>query len=285
MADNSNKRLNDRREGRLLRSLSAFARLSPYVQTRRSAACSVITESVEVSAIEQWIREKRGEGWANIGFLHLMAAAYVRTVSMRPGINRFVAGRRIYARSDIQLVLTVKRGATPGAAETGVKVSLSPADSVFDVYRKISEAVDGVHAEVTVNAVDRIASTLLRLPRFVTRFVMAVLRKLDYFDILPFRMLEASPFHGSLRLTDLGSLGIAAAETHLSDFGTLPMALCFGAKRRAEGDRHFVDYRIVVDDRIADAFYFSGALKCLKYFLKNPALLELPPESVEDDVN
>mgnify|MGYP000655407753 CR=1 FL=1 len=50
-------------------------------------------------------------------------------------------------------------------------------------------------------------------------------------------------------------------------------------------ERHYVDLRIACDERIADSYYFASALKCLKYFLRNPHLLELAPESVEEDVN
>ena len=50
-------------------------------------------------------------------------------------------------------------------------------------------------------------------------------------------------------------------------------------------ERHYVDYRFTCDGRIADSYYFASALKCLKYFMKNPAHLELPPETIEDDIN
>ena len=46
-----------------------------------------------------------------------------------------------------------------------------------------------------------------------------------------------------------------------------------------------MDYRITCDGRIVDSYYYASALKCLKYFLKNPMHLELPPETVEDDLN
>ena len=62
------------------------------------------------------------------------------------------------------------------------------------------------------------------------------------------------------------------------------------ARHEADGtasgvERHYVDLRIACDERIADSYYFASALKCLKYFLRNPHLLELAPESVEEDVN
>ena len=294
MADLSySKRSGDRREGRLLRSLPAYVRIVPYFLRRRSDAVCCLGDSVEVTGIEQWLREKRGEGWSGLGFLHLLVCAYVRTVSMRPGINRFVSGRRLFARNDIQVILSVKRSLSVAATETSVKVSFSPSDTVFDVYRRLTEAVDEVKADVAVSEPERLSNLFMRVPRPFLRLFMAVLRVMDYFDWLPRTWLDASPFHGSACVVDLGSLGIPPADPHLPDFGTVSTAIAFGAKRKTaeldeDGQRRegrYVDYRIACDERVADSYYFASALKCLKYFLKNPALLELPPEKIEDDVN
>ena len=283
------KRINDRKEGRLLRTLPAFSRITPFFMRRRSDATCTLSDSIEVTEVEKWLRDKRGEGWSDLGFTHLLVAAYVRTVSMRPGINRFVAGRKIFARNDIQVILTVKRGMSEGATQTTVKVSFSPSDTVFDVYRRLSEAVDAVKADVAASPPERIAGTLCRLPRFALRLALMVLRWLDFHDWLPNALLEASPFHGSLNVMDFGSLGTLPAEPHLPDFGSLPLAISYGAKRRSQdgGDsgRGYVDLRIACDERIADSFYFAGSLKCLKYFMKNPSMLELPPETITDDIN
>ena len=287
------KRASDRREGRQIRSLSAYQRIMPYLLRRKSEAACSISDSVEVSGIEQWLRQKRAEGWTGLGFIHLLVAAYVRTVSMRPGIHRFISGRRLYARNEVQVVLSVKRGSSSGASETCVKVAFSPTDTVFDVYRRLSEAVDGVKADVTVSEPEHIAGQLMRLPRFLVRLVLAVARALDYFDWLPRSWLDASPFHGSLTVLDMGSLGQLPAECPLPDTGNMACALSFGTKRKvrepddagALAERSYVDYRISCDGRITDSYYFASAVKCLKYFLKNPAHLELPPEAIAEDVN
>ena len=287
------KRASDRREGRQLRSLPAYSRIAPYILRRRSDAVCYLSDSVEVTGIEQWLRDKRGEGWSGLGFLHLLVCAYVRTVSMRPGINRFISGRRLFARNDIQVILPVKRSPSVSATETCIKVSFSPSDTVFDVYRRLTAAIDEVKADVAISEPERISNLLIRLPRPFLRLVMAVVRVLDYFDWLPRTWLDASPFHGSLSVVDLGSLGIVPADPHIPDFGTVSTAVSFGAKRKvrefdgtASGvERHYVDYKVALDERIADSYYYASSLKCLKYFLKNPALLELPPEKIEDDVN
>ena len=286
------KRTGDRREGRLLRSLTPLQRLSPFLLRRRTEAIYSLSDSVEVTGLEQWLRVKRAEGWAGLGFLHLMIAAYVRTVSMRPAVNRFVAGRRFYARHEVQVVMNVKRSTSSDATVTSVKVSFSPSDTVFDVYRQISAAVDGVKANVADSEPENIAKTVRKVPRPFVRLLAALARALDYFDWMPKSWLEASPFHASVSVLDLGSLGIVPAACPLSDIGTVSCAVSFGAKRKvrevnADGEweeRHFVDYCLSCDGRIADSYYFASAAKCLKYFLKNPVHLELPPETVEDDV-
>lgn len=293
MADRYTKRMNDRREGRQLYSLPAYNRITPFLLRRRSDATCFLSDSVEVSGVEKWLREKRAAGWANLGFLHLIVAAYVRTVSMRPGINRFVAGRRIYARRDIEVVLPVKRSASVTATETSVKVSFAPTDTVFDVYRKLTAATDEVRADISLSAPEKLANSLMRFPRGLLRIAMSFFRLMDYFDWLPRTWLDASPFHASVTMLDLGSLGVPPADPHLADFGTVPCGISFGARRKvhesdgtASGvERHYVDLRIACDERVADSYYFASALKCLKYFLRNPGLLELAPEAVEEDVN
>ena len=293
MAKGYGKRMGDRKEGRRLRGLNASAALLPYVMRRRSDACNSYDDALEVTEIEQWLLQKRAEGSRGLNLTHLLVAAYVRTVSMRPGVNRFVSGRRVFARSGIQVVLRIPRGMDSDAPWTSIKVSCSPTDTIYDVYRRVSDAVDEVQAGTGESAYDRLAASVARLPRGALRFLFFLLRWLDYHDWLPQSLLDASPYHGSLSICDTGSLGIEPVTHHIYDFGNLPVYLSFGAKHRRyeydrEGqllERHFVDYRITSDERIADGSTCADALKCMKYFLKNPQLLEQPPETVEDDIN
>ena len=283
------RRRGDRREGRQLRSLPFCERVIPYVRRRRSESMAYVSEALEVTRAGQWIREKRSEGYPGLGLQHLMLAAYVRTVSMQPGINRFVCARRVFARNDIQVVLRLRRSSDAHAGTTAFKVSFSPSDTVYDVYRRLNDAREAVLTDVVTSSPERIAERLLKLPRPFLRLAMGILRILDYFDWLPRTWLEASPWHASLRLLPMDVLGIGPADGALADFGTVSSCLSFGARRRvreSDGDeRQYVDYRIAVDSRIADSQAFSAAFRCLKYFLRNPALLELPPERVTDDIN
>ena len=142
------KRFGDRKEGRLLRSLDPFYKFIPFIMVQKNDACNQFADSAEITETDRWLREKRKEGYKGIGYLHLFIAAYVRLVSQRPAINRFIAGRRIYARNNIEVVLTVRRGMTAEAGETTIKVIFDPYDTVFDVYHKMNAKIDEIEKNV-----------------------------------------------------------------------------------------------------------------------------------------
>ncbi|MBR5490550.1 MAG: hypothetical protein IKV79_04690 [Oscillospiraceae bacterium] len=286
------RRFGDRKEGRLVRSIDPITKFMPYIMAQRNDGCNHFADSIEISATEKWIREKRAEGWKGMGMLHVFLAAYTRMLCHCPGVNRFVAGQKIYARNDVELCFMVKRAMTLEAGETPVKLHLQPDATIFDIYRMVNEKVDEIKANTGESGTEAFASMLGKLPGFIFRFAVWLIRVGDYMGWLPTSLLDLSPFHGSMIITDLGSLGLNPIYHHIYNFGTLPVFISFGTKRRVveldkDGspvERKYMDYKAVTDERICDGFYYSTAFKFLKYYLKNPAALELPPEKVEEDI-
>ena len=286
------RRFGDRKDGRLVRSLPAFNKFMPYIMPTRNDGCNQYEESFEVSAVDRTLRRLRVDGYKGIGILHFLIAAYVRCVSMLPGVNRFVAGRRIYAADQIAVVMTVKRSLTLDASETTIKVYFEPTDTIFDVYRKMNEKIEEIKASDGNNNTEEVAEALCRLPRFLLRFAIAVLRMLDYFGWLPEALTDASPFHGSMIITDLGSLRIGPIYHHIYNFGNLPLFIAFGAKRKSmeldmNGNlvqRKYIDFKAVTDERICDGYYYATSFKYFKKYLHNPELLEVPPEKVVENL-
>ncbi len=285
-------RFGDRKDGRLLRSLPAFSKFMPYIMPTRNDGCNQYEESFEISTVDRRLRQLRVNGYKGIGILHFLIAAYIRGLSMLPGVNRFVAGRRIYARNSIEVVLTVKRSLSIDATETTIKVKFEPTDTIFDVYRKMSEKIDEIKADNGNNNTEDVAEVLTKAPRFLLRFAILVLRIMDYFGWLPEALTDASPFHGSMIITDMGSLRIGPIYHHLYNFGTLPVFIAFGAKRHAyELDRHgqmvdrkYVDLKLVLDERTVDGHYYAQFLQAYRYIFQHPEILETPPSKVVEDV-
>ncbi len=286
------RRFGDRKEGRLVRSLPAFNKFMPYIMPTRNDGCNQYEESFEVTEVDRHLRRMRVAGYKGIGFLHFIIAAYVRGLSVMPGVNRFVVGRRVYSRDKIEVVMTVKRSLSLDATETTIKVVFEPTDTIYDVYRKMQEKIDEIKADTGSNNTEDVAEALTKAPRFLLRFVLMILRVMDYFGWLPEKLLEASPFHGSMIITDMGSLRIGPIYHHIYNFGTLPVFISFGAKRHAyELDRHgqaidhkYVDCKFVMDERGVDGNYYATFLRAVRHIFAHPEIVETPPTRVVDDI-
>ncbi len=286
------KRAGDRRDGRLLRSLPAFCKFIPFIMPERNDAQIFYEESFEVSTVDRSLRRLRVDGYKGIGMLHFLIATHIRCLSMLPAMNRFVAGRRIYAHDDIVIVMAVKRSMSVDATETTIKVHFQPTDTIFDVYRKLNEKIEEIKTSDEGNNTEEVAEALTKAPRFLLRLAIAALRVLDYFGLIPDSLIEASPFHGSMIITDMGSLRIGPVYHHIYNFGTLPVFVAFGAKRHAyELDRHgqvvdnkYVDCKFVIDERIADGHYNAQFLQAYRYIFEHPEIVEKAPSRVIEDV-
>ena len=293
MAAARRRRMGDRKEGRLLRSLPGFAKFIPFIMPQRNDRLIHYEESFEVTELDRCLRKLRVEGYPGIGMLHFLIAAYVRGLSMLPGANRFVAGRRIYARNNIEIIMTVKRSLAVGATETTIKVVFEPTDTILDVYRKMNEAIDEVKSSDEGSGSEDFADLVAKFPRFLLRFAIAVLRMLDYFGWIPQSLLNVSPFHGSMIITDLGSLRIGPVYHHIYNFGTVPCFIAVGAKRHAYElnrrgemeDNKYLDCKFVLDEGIVDGHYWAQFLLAYRYMFQHPDILVTPPSRVVEDVD
>ena len=284
----------DRSDGRKLRTLDPVQVVGNYVMPTRSGASNCIHETVEISAVERYIREKRRAGMPNFGITHVFLAAYVRCVAKYPALNRFLSGQQVYSRdNDIQFCMMVKEDMTTEAPESAMKLHLRPTDTVEDIYRKFNAEVDRIKDNSSASDFDKTAKALSLIPGVFFKFVIWVLKTMDYFGLLPRFLLEVSPFHGSIFFTSMGSLGIPPIVHHLYDFGNLPIFVAFGCKYRKNEvqldgtvvQRKYIDYTVNTDERICDGFYFATTLKHMKKLLMHPERLDEPIEEVVRDID
>ena len=131
-------KLGDRKDGRKLRTLQPMNRLMPYIMKKRSDVQNTFADKIEVSKADLLCRKKVLEGKTNFSFLHILLAAYLRAITQRPAINRFVSGQKIYARNEIVFVMTIKKEMSLSAPDTVIKVKFSPDDTLDEVYEKFN---------------------------------------------------------------------------------------------------------------------------------------------------
>ena len=285
------RRIGDRKEGRRVRTLPPMNYVMPYIMKRRSDSQNYFEDVIDITNIEQYLDAKHKEGYTDMTLLHVILAAYVRVVSERPGINRFIAGQKIYARNNVECVMAIKKEMSVAGQETCIKVEFDPRDDIFNIYKKFQLAY---HTAVAADTgMDNVARALVKLPGFIFRGAVALLRGLDYIGWLPKFLMNVSPFHGSMIITAMGSLGIPAIYHHIYDFGTLPCFISYGSiftgdaiKRDGTRERHhFVTFKVVTDERICDGFYYASAFRRIKRYLLHPEMLDRPADKVCEDID
>ena len=287
------RRFGDRKDGRRVRTMSPMSYVIPYIMRTRNDAQNQIADTIDITEADKFLREMRAKGYKSISVLHVFIAAYIRAISMRPGINRFCSGQKIYHRNTIEINMAVKKEMSLDAPDTMIKVRFEPTDTITDVYEKFNAVVEKATAEGSNTDFDKTARTLTRLPGILFRTTVRLLEFLDYHGWLPQALLDVSPFHGSMIITSMGSLGIPPIYHHLYNFGNLPVFISYGLKyhknvMNANGvveRRTMIDVKVVTDERICDGFYFASALKLIRKFVASPALLTTPPETVIDDID
>jgi hypothetical protein len=287
------RRFGDRKDGRLLRTLDPLYKFAPFIMKLKNDANNSFADSIEITEVERFIKKKRAEGYPGLGMLHIFLASYVRVISQKPALNRFISGQRIYARNYIEIVMMVKKAMSVEAGETAIKVKLDPRDTVTDIYKKVNIEIEKIKDGKEETGTDTTAALLMKIPRIFLKFCVSFLNMLDYFGKLPMSLIDVSPFHGSLIVTDLGSIGIPPVYHHLYNFGNIPLFLAFGAKRHVNElqldgtvvTKKYVDYTLVLDERISDGFFFAQVFKYFKSFIRHPGQLDVPPDQVIEDVD
>lgn len=287
------RRLGDRHDGRKIRTLPPMQYVAVSIMHKRNDAQNLFKSSIDYAYIDEYIRKKREEGLTGFGFMHVIVAAYVRMVSQKPALNRYIAGWKIFARNEIVLSMMVKKEMKVNAQESAIKVRFNPTDTAEDVYRRMEEAIAVARQEGDTNIFDNVARIINYMPSFLLRGFIAFMQFFDFWGIMPKIINEASPFHASVFISNLGSLGIPPIYHHLYNFGNVPVFITFGTKRRelqlnADGTtspRTMIDYTVVTDERTTDGHYLATALKGLEKLFKSPEKLDTVPETVVEDID
>lgn len=282
--------LGDRYDGWRVRNVDAVFSVIPYFLRTRMDAQNFFEEKVDIDHIEAFIKEHKDD-IPDLSLMHVIMAALVRLISQRPHLNRFVIWNKIFARNHVNFSIAVKRSLSDEGEETLIKPYFMPADTLQDIVQKTRLEQENNQKVGQQNSSDTISKILGFLPEFLLRFVVFSLLHLDKVGLMPKFINKASPWHSSIFLTNIGSIGVESIYHHLYEFGTCSMFCAMGKKSR----RHTIDkngnikphksilLKFVLDERICDGFYYASSMRLLNKILANPEMLCSPPDQVNID--
>ena len=277
-----------RSDGRKIKNLPAFFKVIPCVMLERNDAQVLYKQDIPVKYLDEYIDKKAEEG-IKIWYMHIIYAAIVRVIAERPRLNRFVMNGATYARNKIYVSLAIKKNLTDDGVETTTKTEFEGNENIFDVKKKLDDIIEQNKDIEAKNETDNLAKTLGLIPVGLIRATVKFLKFLDRHGLLPKAVIKASPFHTSVFLTNVGSLGIDTIYHHLYNFGTTSMFFSMGKKKKSYiyedediKEEKCITLAFVGDERICDGLYYASSFKSLFRYLKKPELLETTPDFKED---
>lgn len=281
-----------RYDGRLVRNLEPLDQIMPYIMKTRTDSMNMFEDLIPCEVFDAYIKEKAAEG-LKISYMHILIAAIVRLIALRPRLNRFVMNKRIYTRPKIWVSFVVHPTLKDGSTETAIKLCFEGTETILEICDKINEAIQRETSKRTENnATDNLAKLLTCVPSPLISLAVNTLMFMDRHNMMPKAVLEASPFHTSFFITNLKSLGINHVYHHVYEFGTTGLFIAMGKEKNLPmilGNEMVAQknmgFSLVCDERFCDGLYFALSLRQLKKILANPACLEEPlAKKVEDEL-
>ena len=276
-----------RSDGKKVKDLPPFFKIIPNIMMERNDSQVLFRQDVILGPLDEYI-DKKAEQGIKLSYMQIIYAAMVRVISERPQLNRFAMNGVIYQRNKITIALAIKKNLTDDGEETTTKIDFNGKENIFEVKEKIDKVI-GQNKDVEAdNGTDKLAKVLTVMPTGLLRFLIKVLKFLDKHGMLPKAVIEASPFHTSAFLTNVGSLGIDSIYHHIYNFGTTSMFFSMGRKKKSyifEDDEikeeKCITIAFVGDERICDGYYYANSFKMLQRYLRKPELLENAPDLKE----
>ena len=276
-----------RADGRRLKKMDPIIRITPYLMPMRCDAQVFLQSKLDYEKMSRYIVSKSREG-QKITFMQIIVAAYVRTVSRHPEVNRYIFNKQYYARNNCSVSYVVlKDPQNPESSEATVRVQFDPSDTLFDVRDRMDHAVEVSRATEDGDFVIRLARIVLGIPGLTTLVVNAY-RLLDRYGLAPGFIMRELPFYSGLFITNNGSIGLPTPLHHIYNFGNVSQFIGMGTVTKeafTEPDgkvrmRRWMPLGLAADERVCSGAHYSYFLSDLLHFISNPKELEVPPEKV-----
>ena len=276
-----------RKDGRRIKTANPMYRVAMHVMAERNDATNCIKLYIPAAPIQNYLNEKRKQGYA-LSHLTVVLAAFIRTVAEYPALNRFIVHQRLYARNEVTVGMVVLK---PGEHDgTMNKMHFERGDTIFDIQKKLDAYVEQNRAAGETNNTDKMISTLLSVPG-LCRFGVWFFRQLDKFGLLPKSVIDLSPFHCSMTITNLGSIRTNYIYHHVYNFGTTTLIMAMGNAeevpvKKKDGIEFVrcIPVGVEMDERVCSGSVYAEAFHYMEKFFKDPSLLEVPPERIVDDI-
>lgn len=287
------RRPGDRRDGKLLRDLDSLHFITGVIYPNRCDNEAFVGEVIDITNINKYLEEKNAKNQElaakgeapdyKYNLFQIIVTTFLRMIYQRPKMNRFIVNGNFYQRNEVTTSFVVKKLFADDGAEALAFIHSEETDNIDTIHSKIYKEVSK-----RKNPNDKTDSTtenmdmFNKLPRWISKTAIHFVMWLDKHGWVPKSFIADDPYYSSLVISNLGSIKMKSGYHHLTNWGTCSMILLIGEiKKRPvykeDGSfemRDTVDIGLTIDERLADGYYYSQAMKMVRKLMENPQLLE-----------
>ena len=278
------KRRGDRRDGRLLRELDSLHFITGIIYPNRCDNEAYISVKVDLTAMNAYLaRKNETETDFPYTMFHLVVAALLKTITLRPKLNRFIVNSNFYQRNEVSAAFVVKKQFSDKGAEALAFLHGKDEFTVEDVHEYIRSQVQECRSEKVDSSTENM-DILNKLPRWLGKAAVKFIMWLDKHGWVPKDMVATDPYYSSVVISNLGSIKLKCGYHHLTNWGTCSLFCIIGEKKKSPyfdengqvSMRETLELGLTIDERIADGYYYSMSVRLLEYLLTHPEELERP---------
>lgn len=259
--------------------------IMPYVMPTRCANEALMSETFDITEVDRYVKKKNADNPSfKYTWFHVICAAVAKTIILRPKLNYFISGYRMYERKDIEIAFTVKRKFEDNSEEALARfiVDKEGGNLIEQVHSFVESFVTKVRKHNKTEGITNKFNFYQALPRPFFRFFVWILRHMEYHGIYPDSLKKDDPCYSTVYITNLGSIKMSADYHHVFEWGTNSFFVVMNEMKtipfyKEDGSfemKPTIRLCFTIDERIADGFYFAKSIKYLNYLLQNPGLLE-----------
>ena len=285
--EQTKRKWGDRKDGVWLKDIPAMNRIMPALLPNRADNEAHISVEIDTRPLNAYLEKvNAGRTEDKYTFFHLISAAIGKAFILRPKMNRFVVGNRMYQRNNVSVAFTVKKRFNDHAEEALAFFEYDPKETMASYHEKIMKVIHQTKSYEEKDTSTGAMDIITKLPQFMITGIVKIVLWLDKHGWAPEFLIGSDPNHAAIFLSNLGSIGLPGGYHHLVNWGTNSCFVVVGKKEMkmvydANGNgqvKEVLPLGITLDERIADGYYYSGTVALVKELLAHPELLEMPAD-------
>ena len=270
-----------RNDATFVTNLIPYKRILPYLMPKRTDSLVYHQFSIDLTQTLRFIKKLNKDENKDHQYrvFEFFLAAFMRTVVLRPQLNRFIMNYDCWQRDELSLNFVVKEDYTDEAPEHSAILYFEPTMTFPEMATIINKTIEDGRKGGQDNDSDAAINFFLHFPKLVLRFIMSIMKFIDVLGFAPKALRDVDGLHATAFVANLGSINLLGSpHHHLYEWGTTSIFITMGMMQRKrytneDGERSFVDKMeigVTLDERIADGFYFIKSIQVLQNILDHP---------------